>query len=154
MDMAVGGELGFVINLVEKWGMLRRRRRQDEGVGGGVKEELKSKTILLILLMIMSFSLRRSLLSKFLKLEQLDQDVAFPTDTTGVSIDGTGQVGTYFYTAPEIVQGWPKIDEKADMYSLGVVFFELWHSFGTAMERRVVLSDLKQKGELPPARGS
>lgn len=90
-------------------------------------------------------------LAKFLKLEQLDQDLAHPTDTTGVSIDGTGQVGTYFYTAPEIEQGWPKIDEKADMYSLGVVFFELWHPFGTAMERHVVLSDLKQKAELPPA---
>ncbi|KAF7824321.1 eIF-2-alpha kinase GCN2 isoform X3 [Senna tora] len=88
-------------------------------------------------------------LAKFLKLEQLDQDPGHPTDITGVSIDGTGQVGTYFYTAPEIEQGWPKIDEKVDMYSLGVVFFELWHPFGTAMERHVVLTDLKQKGELP-----
>lgn len=38
---------------------------------------------------------------------------------------------------------------QADMYSLGIVFFELWHPFGTAMERHLVLSDLKQKGELP-----
>lgn len=37
------------------------------------------------------------------------------------------------------------------MYSLGVVFFELWHPFGTAMERHIVLSDLKLKGELPSA---
>ncbi|KAJ0093674.1 hypothetical protein Patl1_26367 [Pistacia atlantica] len=42
---------------------------------------------------------------------------------------------------------WPKIDEKADMYSLGVVFFELWHPFVTAMERHIVLSDLKLKGD-------
>jgi translation initiation factor 2-alpha kinase 4 len=28
------------------------------------------------------------------------------------SLEGTGQVGTYLYTAPEIEQGWPKIDEK------------------------------------------
>ena len=35
------------------------------------------------------------------------------------------------------------------MYSLGVVFLELWRPFGTAMERHIVLSDLKQKGELP-----
>lgn len=28
------------------------------------------------------------------------------------SVEGTGQVGTYLYTAPEIEQGWPKIDEK------------------------------------------
>lgn len=37
------------------------------------------------------------------------------------------------------------------MYSLGIVFFELWHPFATAMERHVVLSDLKQKGDLPAA---
>lgn len=90
-------------------------------------------------------------LAKFLELEQLDHDAALPTDTAGVSMDGTGLVGTYFYTAPEIEQGWPKIDEKADMYSLGIVFFEVWHPFGTAMERHVILSDLKQKGELPPS---
>ncbi|XVF29350.1 hypothetical protein REPUB_Repub15cG0113100 [Reevesia pubescens] len=90
-------------------------------------------------------------LAKFLRFEQVDQDGGFPTDITGVSGDGTGQVGTYFYTAPEIEQGWPKIDEKVDMYSLGVVFFELWHPFGTAMERHIVLSDLKLKGELPSA---
>ncbi|KAF7151804.1 hypothetical protein RHSIM_Rhsim02G0076900 [Rhododendron simsii] len=89
-------------------------------------------------------------LAKFLKLEQMDQDPD-PAETAGVSVDRTGQVGTYFYTAPEIEQGWPKIDEKADMYSLGIVFFELWHPFGTAMERHIVLSDLKQKGELPAA---
>lgn len=35
------------------------------------------------------------------------------------------------------------------MYSLGIVFFELWHPFDTAMERHVVLFDLKLKGELP-----
>lgn len=37
------------------------------------------------------------------------------------------------------------------MYSLGIVFLELWHPFGTAMERHLVLSDLKQKGVLPSA---
>jgi translation initiation factor 2-alpha kinase 4 len=35
------------------------------------------------------------------------------------------------------------------MYSLGVIFFELWHPFATAMERHLVLSDLKQKGDPP-----
>ncbi|KAH1047144.1 hypothetical protein J1N35_037928 [Gossypium stocksii] len=90
-------------------------------------------------------------LAKFLRFEQVDQDGGFPTDILGSSVDGTGQVGTYFYTAPEIEQGWPRIDEKVDMYSLGVVFFELWHPFGTAMERHIILSDLKLKGELPCA---
>lgn len=35
------------------------------------------------------------------------------------------------------------------MYSLGVVLFELWYQFTTAMERYVVLNDLKTKGTLP-----
>ncbi|WOH08018.1 hypothetical protein DCAR_0727454 [Daucus carota subsp. sativus] len=87
-------------------------------------------------------------LAKFLKLEQLEQDLDL-AETPGVSVDGTGRVGTYFYTAPEIEQGWLKINEKADMYSFGIVFLELWHPFTTAMERHIVLSDLKQKGELP-----
>ncbi|KAG9447065.1 hypothetical protein H6P81_013193 [Aristolochia fimbriata] len=90
-------------------------------------------------------------LAKFLKLEQLDHDASFPTESAGMSMDGTGQVGTYFYTAPEIEQRWPQINEKVDMYSLGVVFFELWHPFSTAMERHAVLSELKQTGILPPA---
>ncbi|KAL0910004.1 hypothetical protein M5K25_020925 [Dendrobium thyrsiflorum] len=88
-------------------------------------------------------------LAKFLNLEQLDHDQYFPNETNGVSMDGTGQVGTYFYTAPEIEQRWPQINEKVDMYSLGVVFFELWHPFATVMERHIILSDLKQKGVLP-----
>ncbi|KAG0460265.1 hypothetical protein HPP92_023393 [Vanilla planifolia] len=88
-------------------------------------------------------------LAKFLKLEQLDHDQFFSNETAGVSMDGTGQVGTYFYTAPEIEQRWPQINEKVDMYSLGVVFFELWHPFATVMERHVILSDLKQKGVFP-----
>nr|CAB3487479.1 unnamed protein product [Digitaria exilis] len=50
---------------------------------------------------------------KFLKLEQLDHDQYFPTEAMGVSMDGTGQVGTYFYTAPEVEQKWPQINEKA-----------------------------------------
>lgn len=52
--------------------------------------------------------------AKFLKLEQLEQDPD-PTEATGVSLDGTGRVGTYFYTAPEIEQGWPKINEKVSI---------------------------------------
>lgn len=50
--------------------------------------------------------------AKFLKLEQLDHDQYLPTEAMGVSMDGTGQVGTYFYTAPEVEQKWPQINEK------------------------------------------
>ncbi|KAL5998062.1 hypothetical protein ACLOJK_008997 [Asimina triloba] len=50
-------------------------------------------------------------LAKFLKLEQLDHDPSFQNETGRASMDGTGKVGTYFYTAPEIEQGWPQVNE-------------------------------------------
>lgn len=43
---------------------------------------------------------------------ELDIDA---TESWGVSVDGTGQLGTYLYTAPEIEQGWPKINEKVHL---------------------------------------
>jgi hypothetical protein len=40
---------------------------------------------------------------------------------------------------------------QVDMYSLGVVVFELFHPFSTAMERAVLLRDLRDAGRLPAA---
>lgn len=62
--------------------------------------------------------------AKFLKLEQLDQDVD-ASEMIGVSVDGTGQVGTYFYTAPEIEQMWPKINEKVRIFYFQQVLLDL-----------------------------
>ncbi|CAI5949576.1 unnamed protein product [Closterium sp. NIES-65] len=90
----------------------------------------------------------------------------------------TGQVGTYFYTAPEVEQGWAHVDDKAsarsirtpglaphapchlvplssgwggqvDMWSVGVVLLECWHPFHTAMERAHTLSALKLHCTIP-----
>jgi translation initiation factor 2-alpha kinase 4 len=55
--------------------------------------------------------------AKFLKLEQLDHDLYLPTEAMGISMDGTGQVSTYIYTAPVIEQKWPQINEKVRIYS-------------------------------------
>ncbi|KAK9831407.1 hypothetical protein WJX81_002476 [Elliptochloris bilobata] len=63
--------------------------------------------------------------------------------------DATGQVGTSFYISPEIRDGWARYDERTDLYSLGVVAFELWHPFETGMERAVLLADLQSSGALP-----
>lgn len=79
-----------------------------------------------------------SLLSaKFLKLEQLDHDQYLPTEALGVSMDGTGQVGTYFYTAPEVEQKWPQINEKVrtnylDFYLTNDFFCEMLLIWPTA----------------------
>ncbi|VVC37487.1 Protein kinase, ATP binding site,Serine/threonine-protein kinase, active site,Protein [Cinara cedri] len=58
----------------------------------------------------------------------------------------TGNIGTALYVAPEINILGPKAiyNEKVDIYSLGIIFFEMCHKpFSTEMERIKVLSDLR-----------
>ncbi|PNH06312.1 putative serine/threonine-protein kinase [Tetrabaena socialis] len=73
-----------------------------------------------------------------------------PPDATGPS-DRTGVCGSYYYISPEIKNGWARYDEKVDLWSLGVVLFELWHPLATGMERAVLLHDLRDHGRLPEA---
>ncbi|SCO94127.1 serine/threonine protein kinase, putative [Plasmodium malariae] len=50
--------------------------------------------------------------------------------------------GTVNYISPEQLKG-EYFDQKADIFSLGVVFFEMFHKpFSTIMERSIVLSNL------------
>ncbi len=63
----------------------------------------------------------------------------------------TGICGTGFYIAPEIERGSKYIDEKVDIFSLGIVVFELWSSFSTEMERFVTLKELRESSKLPSA---
>lgn len=60
----------------------------------------------------------------------------------------TGVCGTGFYIAPEIELA-SQYDEKVDIFSLGIVVFELWNSFDTEMERFVTLRDVRETGKLP-----
>ncbi|GJJ75183.1 hypothetical protein EMPS_07541 [Entomortierella parvispora] len=61
----------------------------------------------------------------------------------------TTAVGTVTYASPEQLAR-PNLgyDQKADIYSLGIIFFELYHPFSTLMERHAVLKTLRH-GELP-----
>lgn len=43
------------------------------------------------------------------------------------------------------------VPAQVDLYSLGVVVFEMWHRFSTAMERAVLLRELREAGKLPAA---
>ena len=55
----------------------------------------------------------------------------------------TGGCGTPFYSAPEQNVNEGRYDHKADMYSLGVVLFEMFRPpFDTFMERAKALSAL------------
>lgn len=50
-------------------------------------------------------------------------------------------VGTFFYTAKEVASG--DYDEKVDMYSLGIIFFEMCYKLGSGMERVTLLNKLR-----------
>ncbi|KAI5960796.1 GCN2 [Candida pseudojiufengensis] len=52
-------------------------------------------------------------------------------------------VGTALYTAPEVASG--RYDDKVDMFSLGVIFFEMCYPLATGMERAMILNKLRQQ---------
>ena len=67
--------------------------------------------------------------------------------------DMTRSVGTTLYVAPELRSAsGTNYNDKVDMYSLGIMFFEMCEPFGTAMERIRSLQDIREKEhELPAA---
>ncbi|ORY48245.1 kinase-like protein [Rhizoclosmatium globosum] len=70
----------------------------------------------------------------------------------GESIDNredgtmTQEIGTPVYVAPELLQRSVavKYNSKVDIYSLGIVFFEMLYPFGTGMQRVTVLTELRK----------
>uniref|UniRef100_A0A0X3NP12 Protein kinase domain-containing protein n=1 Tax=Schistocephalus solidus TaxID=70667 RepID=A0A0X3NP12_SCHSO len=64
------------------------------------------------------------------------------------SLGMTENVGTYFYTSPEVLSDQNSrtvYDEKVDIYSLGIILFEMFYRrMHTLMERVAVLTDLRK----------
>ncbi|KAF8983829.1 hypothetical protein BGZ46_009397 [Entomortierella lignicola] len=59
----------------------------------------------------------------------------------------TTGVGTVFYVSPEVLNGAAngiRYNTKADMYSLGIIFFEMCYPLSTGMERAMTLRNLQQ----------
>ena len=80
----------------------------------------------------------------------------FPSTATNSTIqnesDMTTGIGTHFYMSPEqenANRNANRYDVKTDVYSLGILFFEMWYFFETKMERSVVLKQLRTKLEFP-----
>ncbi|GAA5860143.1 hypothetical protein JCM8547_009200 [Rhodosporidiobolus lusitaniae] len=76
-------------------------------------------------------------------------DVFLSLENSMDESDLTSGVGTSLYMSPELMtrggkQRSVKYSNKIDMYSLGIVFFELWHPFKTGMERIRCLQDLRR----------
>ena len=67
-------------------------------------------------------------------------------------LDLSTNVGTQTYMAPEMRSiGAGTYTEKVDMYSLGLVFFEMCYRLGTGFERAHVIGSLKQTIAFPQA---
>ena len=62
------------------------------------------------------------------------------------SNDSNGAVGTALYCAPESSAN--PADDKADMFSLGIILFEMCGAFKTGMERRESIELLKKEHEI------
>ncbi|KAL6652223.1 hypothetical protein ACP70R_011148 [Stipagrostis hirtigluma subsp. patula] len=56
--------------------------------------------------------------------------------------EGTPDRGTELYAAPELYSG--QVTNKVDIYSLGVIFVEMFHPFQSDHERCIVLMNLKE----------
>jgi len=67
------------------------------------------------------------------------------------SSDGplTEVVGTTMYQAPEQAAEGVQYGSKADMYPLGIIFFEMWRPFNTGSERVDELTRLRKSGCVP-----
>lgn len=55
----------------------------------------------------------------------------------------TSTIGTALYVATEVLTGRGNYNEKIDMYSLGIIFFEMVYPFSTGMERVNILKGLR-----------
>ncbi|OCF54570.1 PEK/GCN2 protein kinase [Kwoniella mangroviensis CBS 10435] len=63
--------------------------------------------------------------------------------TLADEVDRTSNIGTSLYIAPEVAIS-RSYNEKADMYSLGIIFFEMCYPFKTTMERVHILNAVRQ----------
>lgn len=85
-----------------------------------------------------------------LDLLHLKEEEHLPDFITGR--ERTSNVGTYLYTSPEISRESKSsyYTEKVDIYSLGIILFELWQQFDTAMERCKTIEALRTTKMPPP----
>ena len=61
-------------------------------------------------------------------------EVLNENDSADTGSNMTSNVGTFLYNSPEVTNS-VDYTEKVDIYSLGVIFFEMCYSFRTSMER-------------------
>lgn len=75
-------------------------------------------------------------------------DASFVNSSNMLSPSHTKGVGTVTYASPEQLNQ-EDYTQKSDIYSLGIICFELFYPISTQMERTRVLTDLKQRHKFP-----
>jgi len=70
------------------------------------------------------------------------------TQFTNTAHNLTSGIGTYIYASPEQLASSQAYDNKTDIYSLGILLFELLWPFKTGMERIKTLTDIRN-GKFP-----
>lgn len=60
----------------------------------------------------------------------------------------TSNIGTPLYVSPEQEKS-SNYDQKTDVYSLGVIFFEMLNNFSTEHERVMIMNDFRRKKIIP-----
>ncbi|ORX52231.1 hypothetical protein BCR36DRAFT_582732 [Piromyces finnis] len=64
----------------------------------------------------------------------------------------TGNIGTTFYVSPEILKNKnTRYSQKVDMYSLGIILFEMLYKMETGMERAKILENIRKEEIIFPS---
>ncbi|XP_031618624.1 eIF-2-alpha kinase GCN2 [Contarinia nasturtii] len=85
---------------------------------------------------------------------QPNHEVSLSYNRGDIGSSHTGKVGTALYVAPELMGKAAKsiYNQKVDLYSLGIIFFEMCHRpFSTGMERVETLAALRSSKVIIPA---
>lgn len=64
-------------------------------------------------------------------------------------LQNSTDVGTTLYRSPELETRISRYGDKVDIFSLGVILFEMWHPCNTVMERCALIASLRSKRHLP-----
>ena len=78
-----------------------------------------------------------------------DDEIEIKTTNAGDHPDNTAGVGTSSYASPEQMKG-SDYDSSSDMYSLGIILFELCYPMHTGMERMYVFEGIRRKSFVFP----
>ena len=103
-----------------------------------IHRDLKPANILLIngRVKIGDFGLSKNLSDKRLRMIKNGENVK----------ELTGDMGSMLYSSPEQLNG-DEYDYRTDIYSLGIIMYEMLNNFDTEMERSIKIRDLKQDKE-------